>query len=213
MDCGWLDESDIQWCIGQGDDAGTFVCCRSNEMHKDDHLKKTTKFPNSFIIWGCMSSKGPGEMTILTSTVNGQVYIEILDTFLIPLIEKKFGDDVIFQDDNASWHRAKIVKAFLQERHINSMTWPANSLDLNPIGNLWWKLKKTGPWQGSILQSWSVNRYSRRLEPAWWRILFFISEIHAPKNSGRHKSKRRTNKVLTVCSIFFPLLDMEKNFH
>lgn len=89
-----------------------------------------------------MSSKGPGEMTILTSTVNGQVYIEILDTFLIPLIEKKFGDDVIFQDDNASWHRAKIVKAFLQERHINSMTWPANSLDLNPIGNLWWKLKK-----------------------------------------------------------------------
>uniref|UniRef100_A0A8C1BRT3 Uncharacterized protein n=1 Tax=Cyprinus carpio TaxID=7962 RepID=A0A8C1BRT3_CYPCA len=69
-------------------------------MHKDDHLKKTTKFPNSFIIWGCMSSKGPGEMTILTSTVNGQVYIEILDTFLIPLIEKKFGDDVIFQDDN-----------------------------------------------------------------------------------------------------------------
>ncbi len=81
-------------------------------------------------------------MAILTSTVNAQVYIEILDTFLIASIEKKFGDNVIFQDDNASWYRAKSVKAFLQERHINSMTWPANSPDLNPVENLWWKLKK-----------------------------------------------------------------------
>uniref|UniRef100_A0A672STN9 Tc1-like transposase DDE domain-containing protein n=1 Tax=Sinocyclocheilus grahami TaxID=75366 RepID=A0A672STN9_SINGR len=86
-----------------------------------DCLKKTTKFPKSFMIWGCMSGKGPGEMAILISTVNAQVYIEILDTFLIPSIEKKLGD-VIFQDDNASCHREKSVKAFLQERHITSMT-------------------------------------------------------------------------------------------
>uniref|UniRef100_A0A671MDT3 Uncharacterized protein n=1 Tax=Sinocyclocheilus anshuiensis TaxID=1608454 RepID=A0A671MDT3_9TELE len=59
-----------------------------------DYLKKTTKFPNSFMIWGCMSGKGPGEMAILISTVNAEVYIEILDTILIPSIEKKFGDDL-----------------------------------------------------------------------------------------------------------------------
>uniref|UniRef100_A0A673J8H7 Uncharacterized protein n=1 Tax=Sinocyclocheilus rhinocerous TaxID=307959 RepID=A0A673J8H7_9TELE len=47
----------------------------------NDCLKKTTKFPNSFMIWGCMSGKGPGEMAILISTVNAQVYIDILDTF------------------------------------------------------------------------------------------------------------------------------------
>ncbi len=57
-----------------------------------------------------MSGKGPGEMAIFTSAVNAQVYIEILDTFLIPSIEKKFGDNgVIFQDDNASCHRAKSI--------------------------------------------------------------------------------------------------------
>ena len=33
------------------------------------------------------------------------------------------------------------VKAFLQEKHINSMIWPENSSNLNPIENLWWKLK------------------------------------------------------------------------
>ncbi|CAJ0960620.1 unnamed protein product [Ranitomeya imitator] len=37
------DESQI--CIGQGYDAGTFVWCRSNEIYKDDCLKRTCKFP------------------------------------------------------------------------------------------------------------------------------------------------------------------------
>ena len=61
-------------------------------------------------------------MAIITSTVSAQVYIEILDTCLVPSIENRFGDDdVIFQDDNASCRRAKSVKTFLKERHINSM--------------------------------------------------------------------------------------------
>ena len=67
-------------------------------------------------------------MAITTSTDNAQVEIDILNTFLIPSIENRFGDEVIFQDDDASCHRAKNVKAFLLERYINSMTWPANRL-------------------------------------------------------------------------------------
>uniref|UniRef100_A0AAR2K6C9 Transposase Tc1-like domain-containing protein n=1 Tax=Pygocentrus nattereri TaxID=42514 RepID=A0AAR2K6C9_PYGNA len=131
------DESRI--CIGQGDDAETFVWCRSSEIYEEDCLKKATKFPQSLMIWGCMSGKGTGEMTVVNSSINAQVYIDILDSFLIPSIEQMFGDDeIIFQDDNASCHRAKTVKAFLGERHIQSMSWPANSPDLNPI-------EKNGP--------------------------------------------------------------------
>uniref|UniRef100_A0A096MI25 Transposase Tc1-like domain-containing protein n=1 Tax=Poecilia formosa TaxID=48698 RepID=A0A096MI25_POEFO len=76
---------------GQGDDAGTFVWCRSSEIYEEACLKKTTKFPQSLMIWGCISS------------INAQVYIDILDSFLIPSIEQMFGDDeIIFQDDKNS---------------------------------------------------------------------------------------------------------------
>ena len=44
----------------------------------------------------------------MTSTIIAHVYIKILDNFLILLTENCFGDDeVIFQDDNVSCHRAK----------------------------------------------------------------------------------------------------------
>ncbi|CAJ0951568.1 unnamed protein product [Ranitomeya imitator] len=53
MNVVFSDESRI--CIGQGDDDGTFVWCRSNEIYKDDCLKRTCRSPQSLMIWGCMS--------------------------------------------------------------------------------------------------------------------------------------------------------------
>lgn len=135
------DESRI--CVGQGDDAGIFVWRRGNEAYSDGCIKKQVKFPTSVLIWSCMSSKGPGELAVVKTTVNSQIYIDILDHFLIPSIDNAFGDeDVVFQDDNASCHRAKCVRDFLADRQIATMDWPANSPDLNPIENMWMKLKK-----------------------------------------------------------------------
>ena len=41
--------------------------------------------------------------------INAHVYTEILDNFLIPLIENLLGDD------SASFHRAKKTEIFLQK--------------------------------------------------------------------------------------------------
>ena len=63
-----------------------------------------------------MSFKGPGEMAIIISTINALVYIDILDKFLITLIENWFGDDeVIFQNET------KRMRAFLQEKQKKSI--------------------------------------------------------------------------------------------
>ena len=81
---------------------------------------KTKIYPFIYVIG--KSSKEPREMTIITSTVNKEVYIQILDNILISTIENTFEDkEVISQDDNVSFYRAKRVKSFLLKRHINSM--------------------------------------------------------------------------------------------
>ena len=77
--------------------------------------KKTSKFPKSFMKWDCMSSKRTGLMATI-SPINVNVYIVILDNFLIASIENWS----IFQDDFASWHRG-ITCFFSQEKYVKSI--------------------------------------------------------------------------------------------
>jgi len=48
----------------------------------------------------------------------------------------------IFMHNGASDHQSKVVKNFLNQNHIQNLSWPGNSLDLNPIENLWNLTKK-----------------------------------------------------------------------
>ena len=90
-------------------------------------------------MWGSMCGQGIGAFT----TVNEFTVIDVLEHFFfIPSIENYIGDDVIFQDDNASCRRANQVKSFLQNWSINTLVRPLNNPDLNSIENVWFKLKK-----------------------------------------------------------------------
>ena len=90
------------------------------------------------------------------------------------------GDKVIWQDDNASYHRAKRIKVFPQQNHIKWMKWPEKCLDLNPIKNSWWKYLRNSP-KGDFINQ-RFNYHSGKLELLWlkkntaldqWNLLKF----------------------------------------
>ncbi len=101
------------------------------------------KFPQSVMIWAAMSSAGVSPLCFLKSTVNLAIYQEMLEHFMLPFADQLYGDaDFIYQQNLAPAHTAKGTKSWFNDHGVTVLDWPANSLDLNPIKNLWGIVKR-----------------------------------------------------------------------
>jgi transposase len=88
-------------------------------------------------VWGCMSGNGTGCAKIYEGTINADNYIDILGSYLIPSTHLLCNGQYIYQQDNASIHRANKVKEWFRIHDVRVMNWPPYSPDLNPIEYLW----------------------------------------------------------------------------
>ena len=70
---------------------------------------------------------------------NGVTALRYINQVLRLDIVPYFGRDHhrMFQQDNARADTARATRNFLQQHNIKIMSWPALSLDLNPIDNIW----------------------------------------------------------------------------
>ena len=92
------------------------------------------------MVWGGFSGNDQRALTRKPNRVTAQVYINVLQEHLLPLAE--LHDDLVFQQDNAPAHTARATTTFLEEHNIQTLQCPAQSLDLNPIKNLWGHMKE-----------------------------------------------------------------------
>ena len=113
------------------------------EVNRSDLVCRPSLHKVSVMIWGYLSFSGIGTLTDVKGNINSQIYIDVLENNVWPVIARYFADnDYVFQDDNAPVHRARITENYKQENNMNCTTWPAQSPGLIVYEHAWLHIKR-----------------------------------------------------------------------
>ena len=123
----WSDEATFY----VGEDNNIFYVTRgANEEFLEKNLRPTFKSRRTLVgVWSCFCREDIGPLVIIPKggTMTARRYIEVLKKYFIPFYRRmvcKYGPEVVMQEDNAPWHKAKTVRAFLEKQNVKLLSWP-----------------------------------------------------------------------------------------
>jgi len=142
----WSDEATFEI----SEDGSTFYVTRGpgrEEEYRDKNLRPSFKSGRVTVgVWACFCGDEVGPIYIVPpkKSMDSKRYHWVLQRYFIPFYNRmraKYGDEVTMQEDGASWHTAKIITRYLENKGINRMPHPPQSPDLNPIEHVCKRLK------------------------------------------------------------------------
>ena len=100
-----------------GNDGKNNVKRRIGERLSAMCTKKTVKFGGgSVMVFGMFSSQGTTPFVRLQTRVNAQIYKNIVQDHVVPILQNSGFDRATFMQDNAPYHKAKVVMSYLSEQ-------------------------------------------------------------------------------------------------
>jgi transposase len=140
----WSDEATFY----VGEDNNLYYVTRGvGEEYKLKNLRPTFKSGRTAVgVWTCFCGDEMGPLVIIPKggTMTAKRYLNTLKKYFIPFyrrMRQKYGTEVVMQEDNTPWHKAKTVRAYLEKQGVKLLSWPPQSPDLTPIENLWKQIK------------------------------------------------------------------------
>ena len=122
----------------------------------------------SVMVWVGITTTGKIELHIYQGNVSGLYYRDnVIEPVVVPYA-RRHGNAVIFQDDNARTHCARVPQYHLHIRRITTLQWPAKFQDLSPTEHLWGIFGRRV--QRRPQEPQDINELAEVLQEEWRRI-------------------------------------------
>lgn len=153
---------------------------RSFEEYQEKHHRLPRDTAPSVKVWGAISYYGVGPLFEVSQTMNCSDYTSKVLAPVLSTREQRgrlvgyargCPRDFVWQQDNASFHRAEAATKFFKKHNISVLKWPSYSPDLSPIENIWnmieYKIRTRQIASGVILRGKALLR---AIQSAWYSI-------------------------------------------
>ena len=114
----------------------------SYKKGRKPRYKPRPKHPTKLHVWAGISARGRTGVCIFEGKMNAPLFKQIIEKTLVPFIKEVYPEGCRLIQDNDPKHCSRMAQDYYADSGVDWWRTPAESPDLNPIENLWHKLKE-----------------------------------------------------------------------